>query len=90
MEIDIDGNGTKIQIDDARGAELKREHHIAMVNLVVQTTIAEINIKDKKRLVARMEKKFNGNNGNTCSHNEETPGWFRRLFKKRLSATHKN
>jgi len=90
LELDVDGNGTRIQIEDERGEQLKHDHHVAMVNLTVQTTIAEINNKDKKQLVAKLEKKVNGNNGNTCSHDHKKRRWFARLFKKHSKETPKS
>jgi len=88
MDIDVDGNGTKIEIEDERGKKLKHEHRAAMVNLSVQTTQFDKNTQDKRELVARMEQKVDGNNGNTCKHNDE--GMLKRLSKKLSKETHQS
>jgi len=81
MEIDLDGNGRKIHIDDERGVKLKQEHHAAMINLSVQTTQFEKNTQCKQELVERLEQKNN--------HHEDER-WYKRLFKRHSKETHQS
>jgi len=74
LYLDVDGNGTKIRIDDERGHNLKAEHHAAMINLSVQTSLFEENTRAKQEIVERME--------TYCNGGKSVLGWLKRQFKK--------